>query len=146
MLKLSVVIPTQRRPEGLQKAVTSILRQEGVKELGIELIVADNDAIPSSRAAVEDWARHAPFPVVFVHEPNPGVANVRNAAMKVVRGEFIAFLDDDEEAPPNWLASMMDIQQRIDADAVFGEVKARVPEDVLEHREYLIRFFFATRT
>ena len=37
-----------------------------------------------------------PSCVVLVHEPRAGVANARNAGLRAARGEFIAFLDDDE--------------------------------------------------
>ncbi|RIJ43461.1 glycosyltransferase, partial [Maribellus luteus] len=55
-----------------------------------------------------------------LHEPEPGVANARNAALAVAKGAMIAFLDDDEEAPPGWLAALIAAQARLGADAVFG--------------------------
>lgn len=136
--RVSIVVPTQRRPEGLARALGSLVWQAGIDPDGVELIVADNDAAPSAKAAVEGLI--APFPVSYVHEPRPGVANVRNAALAAAQGEFIAFLDDDEEAPPNWLASLLATQGATDADAVFGPVRGRAPDGV-RHRAYLEDFF-----
>jgi len=138
---VSIVIPTQRRPDGLATAMRSTFAQTGVEPARIELVVVDNDEIASARTAVEAMASKAPFPVVYVHEPEPGVANARNAALARARGAFIAFLDDDEEAPPGWLSALLEAQVRFDGDVVFGPVRGRAPPQVTTHRSYLERFF-----
>jgi succinoglycan biosynthesis protein ExoM len=140
-VRISIIVPTQRRPQALSTAVRSALRQTGVDLGRLELVVADNDAVDSARAAVEAFAAAAPFPVRYVHEPAPGVANVRNAAMAVSDGELIAFLDDDEEAPPDWLANLLRAQAAFEADVVFGPVLGRAPPEVTAHRAYLEHFF-----
>jgi len=140
-LRTSIIVPTQRRPQPLARALGSVIGQRGVDPASLELVVADNDLVPSAQALVERLAQVAPFPVVYVHEPRPGVANVRNAALARARGELIAFLDDDEEAPPDWLAALLRVQAAFDADVVFGPVRGRAPPDVIEHRAYFERFF-----
>ncbi|MHB8530694.1 MAG: glycosyltransferase family 2 protein [Caulobacteraceae bacterium] len=140
-LEISLVVPTQRRPEGLAVAVRSLFRQGGVVPRQVELVIVDNDRTPSARPLAERLRAEAPFEVVYVHEPLAGVALARNAAMAVARGEFIAFLDDDEEATRRWLAALIEAQRAHDADAVFGPVEARVPASVREHRAYLEDFF-----
>ncbi|MBP9755893.1 MAG: glycosyltransferase family 2 protein, partial [Phenylobacterium sp.] len=97
--RVSLIIPTQRRLDGLATAARSTFLQAGVDPATLELVVVDNDQAPSAKALTQGLAAEAPFPVVYVHEPEPGVANARNAAMAQARGDFIAFLDDDEEAP-----------------------------------------------
>ncbi len=140
-LSVSLAIATQRRPEGLAKAARSTFRQVGVELSKLELVIVDNDAVPSARPVVEALAAEAPFPLRYVHEPAAGVANARNAALAAAAGELIAFLDDDEEAAPGWLAALIDAQRRFCADAVFGPVRARAPAGIARHREYLERFF-----
>ncbi|HWE46903.1 MAG TPA: glycosyltransferase family 2 protein [Caulobacteraceae bacterium] len=140
-VRVSIVIPTQRRPEPLERAMRSAFVQSGVDPRDIELIVADNDSVPSARGVVERLDREAPFAVRYVHEPRAGVSSARNAAMAAVQGEFVAFLDDDEEASPGWLAALIETQARFDADVVFGPVEARIPAAVSDHRAYLTRFF-----
>jgi len=139
--RISIIIPTQRRPIGLQRAVRSAFAQQGLDLQTCELVVADNDVVPSAAAVVEALRADAPFPVAYVHEPRPGVANVRNAAMEVAQGALIAFLDDDEEAPVAWLAALLAAQARYDADVVFGPVRGRAPPEVHRNRNYLERFF-----
>ncbi|MBV9509977.1 MAG: glycosyltransferase family 2 protein [Caulobacteraceae bacterium] len=138
---VSIIIPTQRRLEPLTLAALSALGQIGVDETAVELVVVDNDVEPSARELVENLACGAPFPVIYVHEPRAGVANARNAALEQARGDFIAFLDDDEEAPSYWLLRLLETQRRFDADVVFGPVRGRAPAGLVKHRSYLERFF-----
>jgi succinoglycan biosynthesis protein ExoM len=138
---ISIVLPTQRRNASLARALRSALAQAGVAPSRLELVVVDNDAQPTARDLVQSIAEAAPFPVRYVHEPQSGVANARNAALAAAAGDFIAFLDDDEEAPPGWLAALLDVQSRWDADVVFGPVRARAPDTVRRHRDYLEQFF-----
>lgn len=138
---VSIIIPTFRRAEGLDRAMASVAAQESLQGVGITLIVCDNSPEASARAQVEAFALSAPFPVVFIHEPRTGVANARNAAVAASTAEFIAFLDDDEEAPPNWLSRLLAAQQQFAADVVFGPVTARLPEGVQSYRPYFQSFF-----
>jgi len=141
MARLTVMIPTQRRLGGLAVAVRSVLGQQGVTLSELEIVVVDNDQVDSARASVEALAEGAACPIHYVHEPRAGVANARNAGMAKASGALIAFLDDDEEAPAGWLAALLAAQVKYDADVVFGPVRARAPDSVAEHRDYLERFF-----
>ncbi len=136
---LSVIIPTQRRPGGLETALRSIEGQVGAPSF--ELIIVDNDQGPSAQGTVAALAARASFPVIYVHEPKPGVANARNAAVSKASGEFIAFLDDDEEAPAHWLSALVAAQSRFAADVVFGPVRGRAPTARSSRRAYLEWFF-----
>lgn len=138
---ISLIVPTQRRPLGLTTAVRSLFQQRDVDFKRLELVIVDNDQVPSAQGLVTLLADKAPFPVIYVHEPEPGVANARNAALAHACGDLIAFLDDDEEAPEGWLAALLDAQARFDADVVFGPVRARAPDEVVDHRPYLEKFF-----
>lgn len=124
MAVVSIVIPTLDRPASLRRALRSATAQRLPAELTVEIVVIDNSRAGSAREIVDEFAS-APAPVRYVGEPNPGVANARNAGLRAAAGEWIAFLDDDEEAAPNWLAELMSTAQAVGADAVFGPVSAR---------------------
>lgn len=139
--KVSVVIPTRRRPDSLARAVRSVFRQEGLEPAELELVIVDNDADAGSRAVAAALQGEAPFALLYVCEPEAGVANARNAGLAAARGPMIAFLDDDEEASPGWLKALIEAQARFGADVVFGPVRGCAPERVRKHRDYLERFF-----
>lgn len=132
-------MPTLRRPESLARAVRSVFAQQGAPSL--ELVVIDNSPEGSARDLVEALAREAPAPVVFVHEPRPGVATARNSGLAAATGELIAFLDDDEEAPPGWLAALIGVHEAHGADVTFGAIRGRVPEGAGWPTPYLERLF-----
>lgn len=139
--RVSVIIPTFRRPDGLRRAADSILAQANPCGLSIELIIVDNDPDGSAMAQGQAISKEAAVPVKVVHMPSPGVANARNAGLAASSGELIAFLDDDEEAPVTWLCELVGSLRFYDADVVFGPVRTRLPDSVTVHREYYSQFF-----
>ena len=139
---ISVVMPTLRRPESLARAVRSVFAQTGAGAL--ELVVVDNSPEGSARAGVEALRAEAPFPLRFVHEPKPGVATARNSGLSAASGQLIAFLDDDEEAPPGWLAALAAVHRRYGADVTFGAIRGRAPEGSGWATAYLERLFSRT--
>jgi len=94
------------RPEGLKTALQSAAAQV-VPGYKLEIIVADNSPNASAREQVEAFAKTTNIDLKYISEPKAGVANVRNAALTLVSGNYIAFLDDDKAATPEWLAHMM---------------------------------------
>lgn len=121
---VSIVIPTYNRLNCVVRAVESALAQRDLGDLEIEIIVVDNSPDANAREAVGAFAPWSSA-VRYLNEPKPGVANARNAGVKAARGRWVAFLDDDEEAPPRWIAHLIAAARRGGVDAVFGPVEAR---------------------
>jgi succinoglycan biosynthesis protein ExoM len=125
--RISVVTPTFNRPAPLARALASLCAQRGC-DCEIELIVVDNSADGNARDAVEALAKDAPLPLHYISAPTPGVANARNAGVSCATGRWVAFLDDDEEADPDWLAALVRVARLTNADAVFGPIEARAED------------------
>jgi hypothetical protein len=138
---VAVLMPTLRRPDSLVRALRSVFAQTGVGDRLGAIVVVDNDPDGSARATVEVLRPESAFPLVYVHEPRPGVATARNAGLAATDAPLIACLDDDEEAGPGWLAALLRVQAEHDADAVFGPIQGRVPDGVGALRSYLEDFF-----
>lgn len=89
---VTVIIPTYKRPHLLVRAINSVLNQT---YKNLEVLVVDDhsqDATPSVVRAVTDTR------VRYVgHDANKGLPAVRNTGIRAARGEYIAFLDDDDE-------------------------------------------------
>jgi glycosyltransferase involved in cell wall biosynthesis len=118
--EVSVVICSYRRNEGLRRAAASILTQALPAGLTIELVLVDNNPDGSAAPAVAALAAEAPFPVRYVHATMPNIAHARNAGIAAARGKAVAFMDDDEEAVPEWVAALHATAQTTGADLVFG--------------------------
>ncbi len=123
MIKVSVLIPTFRRPDSFIRAAHSVFRQQGVE--GVELVAIDNSPEGSALDAMRALDAEAPFPFRWAHAPKPGVAQARNVALALARGELVAWLDDDEEASPHWLAALVAVRKQTGAQSVFGPVRAQ---------------------
>lgn len=141
MKPITVLIPTQRRPESLLRALRSLLDQQDGVDLIRSVVVVDNAPEASARAVVEGFAAEAPFPVCFVHEPRPGVATARNRGLAEIDAPLVAFLDDDETASPAWLSALFEAHSRFGADVTFGAIQGRAPDASPRARAYLEAFF-----
>jgi hypothetical protein len=138
---LAVIIPTLRRPEGLERAVRSVFAQTKVADRLAAIVVVDNDPQGSAAALVQQLIANAPVPVIYRHAPRPGVATARNAGLAATDAPLIAFLDDDEAASPGWLATLLSAQTTTGTDVVFGPIRGRVPDGSGWATGYLERFF-----
>lgn len=130
MIRVSVLIPTFRRPDGFVRAARSVFAQRSGE--AIDLVAVDNSPEGSALSTFSALAAESPIPFSWTHASKPGVAQARNAALAMAQGETVAWLDDDEEAPAHWLASLLEVQRNTSADCVFGPVRARAQEGVRE--------------
>ena len=132
--RVSVIVPTRDRPALLREALASIRAIE-TDALTFEILVGDNGKDAASRAAAEE------FGAIYLPVERAGAGAARNAGLKVASGEFIAFLDDDEIAPPTWLAELLRVQRAHSADAVFGPVRTRLASPARDHAAFFDAFF-----
>ncbi|GAP53194.1 glycosyltransferase [Streptomyces azureus] len=97
----SVVIATRERAGQLARALDSLLAQDHPR---FEIVVVDNAPVTSeTRELVE---RKYAERVRYVCEPVPGLAVAHNTGLAAVRGEVVAFTDDDVVADPRWLTEL----------------------------------------
>jgi succinoglycan biosynthesis protein ExoM len=124
-VKVDVCVVSYRRPRGLLRLLSG-LQQLRLPEPAPDLrvVVVDNDPERSARPVCQEaqvWLR---FPLVYALEKRRGIPQARNAALALAleRADAVAFLDDDEEPEPDWLAQLLRVQQETGADAVAGPV------------------------
>lgn len=113
---VSVIIPTRNRSALLREAIESVLRVER-QRFDLEVIVVD-DASDDDTAAVA-----ASYPVVYLRTEGVGPSRARNAGLRVARGEFLAFLDDDDVWLPDNVGTQLAL---LDAHPEYGGVIAQV--------------------
>jgi succinoglycan biosynthesis protein ExoM len=124
-MKVSVCIATHRRMDRLAAVLDDLVRQERLPD---EVVVVDNDASGSARTVVEQrLAAGAPFPLHYEVQPERNIALTRNRTVALATGEWLAFIDDDERAPPAWLGQLLDFALKNGADGVLGPVIPVVP-------------------
>lgn len=139
---LSVIVPTFDRPDSLKRAVESLFAQT-YAATGFDLIIVDNTPSATASAMISTLRKQCPKTIrlIALHEPKAGVANARNAAMAAARSTLVAFLDDDQSAPSDWLEHLLDNYAHYPAAVTFGPVKTALPREQTRHRGYFEAFF-----
>lgn len=99
---ISVIIPTYKRIDTLERALNSVFNQTYTN---IELIVVDDNAkFPETREKVEKIIEKYNGKIKLIkNKDNLGGGLSRNEGIKVASGKYIAFLDDDDEYYPEKL-------------------------------------------
>ena len=101
---VSVIIPTYNRAHLVGRAIRSVLDQTFQD---FELIVIDDGSIDDTEAIVLDF--QDPRIHYLRHEVNRGGSAARNTGIRAARGEYVAFLDSDDE----WLSEKLELQLNI---------------------------------
>lgn len=137
-------IPTRARPGPLARALDSLAGQRPPRG-GLGVLVVENADTPNAQHVVEAFRARTGLPVWYVLEPETGYASVRNrilAEAKAIGAPFLAMLDDDEVAAPDWINRMIAEMTRRDLDLAGGPNLLEAEESELDSqaRAVLDRF------
>lgn len=117
--EVSVVVPTRDRRELLSRTLGTVLRQRSVD---LEAIVIDEGSSDGTRDTVTGL--EDPRVRYFRNEVPTGVARARNRGLEEARGEWVAFVDDDDLWAPDKLVEQLVATRRADRPwAYAGAVK-----------------------
>ena len=131
---LSVVIPTFRRADVLARAVESVLSQN---DEFIELIVADDASPDGTPQVLASLAAKEPRLKHVRRRQNGGTAATRNSGVVEATGEWVTFLDDDDEMLPGFLAAMRNSLASAPASVGFAWCGVRWVKDVQGQEQVL---------
>ena len=123
---VDIGLPTFRR-DSVSQTLASLGRQQLSPNVRIRVIVADNEPLPAAEGRVRAAAFAAKLDLLYVHAPAQNICIARNAILDSARADFLAFIDDDEEAGPDWIAALLRAIEATGADAVQGPVIAIYP-------------------
>ncbi len=124
MKRIDVCVCTYRRPH-LEQTLRSLAGLQVPPQIGLRVIVADNDSVPSARALVYALAAGLPFEMLYVHCPASNISLARNACLEAANGDFLIFMDDDQEVvSSDWLTEFLSVANASGADAVLAPVLA----------------------
>ena len=119
MPTVSIITPTYNRAGFVGSAIEHILAQSFQDW---ELIVVDDGSTDATPEVVEAYRRRDPR-IRSVRQANAGLPAARNAGLRVARGEYVAFLDDDDRFLPEKLERQLPLlRQRPELGFVYGPV------------------------
>jgi len=93
------------------------------------IVIADNDELQSAEAVTLDFAAESHIETRYCVEPRQNIALARNKAVENARGDFLAFIDDDEFPGKRWLLTLFKACNDYDADGVLGPVRPYFDKD-----------------
>ncbi|TLM97491.1 glycosyltransferase family 2 protein, partial [bacterium] len=96
---VSVVIPAYNEEDYLLGCLESIKKQDYTGEY--EVIVVDNASTDNTAKIALDWGAKV------VYESKRSPASARQKGAEVAKGELIAFIDADTQAPTHWLSTFV---------------------------------------
>lgn len=111
---VSVIVPCYKVEQYLSNCIESIINQT----YGYwELILVD-DGSPDKCGDICDEYAKKDCRIKVIHKENGGVSSARNAGMKVMKGDFITFLDSDDFLHKDAIAKMIALAIVYDAQIV----------------------------
>lgn len=120
---ISVCVCTYRRTHLLPRLFEKLAVQRRDSEFDFDIVAVDNDAGSSARTMVSSLASRLNLEATYDVVPVKNFAMVRNRAVELAEGQFIAFIDDDEVPVENWLSRLRFTLNQCSADGVLGPVK-----------------------
>jgi glucosyl-dolichyl phosphate glucuronosyltransferase len=122
---VSVILATRNREHLLAQTLDALQAQDWPKDR-FEIVVSDNGSADGTRALVEAVSRRPNAPSVrYVCVSRPGKSYAVNAALSQVRGELLAFADDDVLPEPTWIRRLAVAFAETNADFVAGRILPR---------------------
>ena len=119
-LLISIIVPVYKSELYIRDCIRSVQSQTYTNW---ELILVD-DGSPDRSGAICDEYASIDDRIQVIHKENAGVAEARNTALNYVTGEYITFLDSDDDIPNNTLQLYIDeFQKSDDIDMVIGGFK-----------------------
>lgn len=115
-VKVSVIVPVYNSEDYVGKSIESLMRQT-LKE--IEIILVDDGSKDNSGKICDEYAKKDER-IVVIHKENGGLADARNAGMKVVKGKYIMFLDADDLFEEDSCEHMYNTIEKNGVDYVIG--------------------------
>ena len=116
---LSIILPTYNRVTLLRNAIAALLRQTAPAG-SYEIVVVDNNSSDGTSEAV---AAIGDPRLRVIREPRQGLSYARNAGLEATSAPIVAFTDDDVEAAPGWVETIVSsLEAHPQADGVGGRV------------------------
>ncbi|MFY4730942.1 glycosyltransferase family 2 protein, partial [Nitrospira sp. BLG_2] len=125
---ISVCICTLKRPALLRRLLEALVKQDTGGVFSFSIVVVDNDEAESARAIVEECRALSQVRITYCTEPRRNIALARNKAIQNAKGDFIAFIDDDEFPGNGWLGHLFATCRKYRASGVLGPVKPFFPQ------------------
>lgn len=114
--KVSVIVPVYKTEKYIRTCIESILNQTWEN---LEIIVVD-DGSPDNGGVIAEQYAVLDERIKVIHQNNMGLSEARNSGLREATGDWILFVDSDDEIPRNAVESLWTAAQREQAAISMG--------------------------
>lgn len=130
--RVSVIIPTIERYPYLRQLLPQLAAQTVPAH---EIIIVDQTpAAARETTLAEDFPS---LPIWLIHQDTPGQCTARNAAIRFATGEYLLFIDDDDEVQPDLIERHLQTMATYDVDICCGVAEEVGAGPVPEYQRFL---------
>ena len=104
-MKLSIIIPIYNVENTLRRCLDSVISQN-IDDC--EIILVDDGSTDRSIIIADEYACKHPFITIY-HKENGGLSDARNYGLDRMNGDYVTFVDSDDELSPNTLEPLLNI-------------------------------------
>ncbi len=141
--KISVIMLTYNRERLVGRMIECILAQTFID---FEFIIVDNGSSDRSGVIAEEYAAKDAR-IRVIHREKGNIGSGRNAGLDAARGDWIAFIDDDDMCTPDFLEFMYQLAIENEAEISICGAADKVYEEklVLSPQDALVTLFWRRR-
>lgn len=107
-MELSVIVSTFNRIDDLQRLIDSLLEQNISTSIAWEIVVSNNGSTDGTGEVIESLVITSSIPIRYIYQPQKAKSYGLNAAIRVAKGNFLAFTDDDIIIPVDWVRNILE--------------------------------------
>lgn len=131
--KVSIIIPVYNVAEYIEKCLYSVIQQ---KTVDLECILIDDCGTDNSIEIAEKIINQYKGPISFKllhHDHNRGLSAARNTGINTATGDYVFFLDSDDEVSENAIEMLLsEAQEQPDVEIVVGNMYSEPHDDYYE--------------
>lgn len=112
-IAITVIIPTYRPKDYIEKCLISLSKQTLSSSLFEIIVVLNGCKEPWETFIFSLIDKHLSYNnAILIQTDIPGVSNARNIALNAAKGEYIAFIDDDDYISPEYLEELLNVSSK----------------------------------
>ena len=106
--KISVILPVYNVEKYLRKCLDSVINQT---YKNLEIILVNDGSTDNSGKICEEYALNDKR-IKVIHKENGGISSARNAAIDIAKGQYITFIDSDDDVELDYIGYLYDILKK----------------------------------
>ncbi len=140
-MDISVIIPIYNVEKYLKRCLDSVLRQKNVT---MEIILVDDGSTDSSGIICEEYVE-SHSNIKYIHIKNSGPSTAKNVGYDVATGNYVAFIDSDDEIKPEMFCTMLESGYKHNADIVCCNYIQIDEDGNISHTQYTGQEYILTQ-